>query len=378
MTACGSTSPTPQQMAPSSVAGIAIQPIQISTAVPATSSELSNADLNAVPPQNVLQEVSYSGGFGGGNSCPAHNYQNPTFLDTGSDGPFELLQDINIPVCGLSLNEQVRIKIVLPDNSTKEITQAADQTYGQNVGEVDFIYTGNLGDPTGIYHFYFSGDNWTLEKDVPISDIQFPRLYYDREHNQLLFVKFRPSEAVRLYVYSSPLPLEYSLLGWKDLQVNEGGLLSIDLNLQVATYTELGFVAIGQQSGEVPFWYKGTNYGKIGGSIIKSSSSSSAPTMTGVGCPGLLPPRLQIGKYAFVSTNPPLSNRLRSGPSTSENVNDMLTPGTVMQVLDGPKCSDGLTFWHVKGVQRIFDGWTAEGDGSSYWLLPCDTPDLCH
>lgn len=80
-------------------------------------------------------------------------------------------------------------------------------------------------------------------------------------------------------------------------------------------------------------------------------------------------PRLQVnGQAKLVDVSP---NRVRSAPQKGDNIISQLAPGSVVKVLEGPVCSDGLVFWKVEsdtipgGV-----GWTAEGDGTEYWLEP--------
>lgn len=52
----------------------------------------------------------------------------------------------------------------------------------------------------------------------------------------------------------------------------------------------------------------------------------------------------------------------------------LLYPGSVVKVLEGPVCADGVVFWKVEsdlipgGV-----GWTAEGDSTEYYLVPYQT-----
>jgi dipeptidyl aminopeptidase/acylaminoacyl peptidase len=81
--------------------------------------------------------------------------------------------------------------------------------------------------------------------------------------------------------------------------------------------------------------------------------------------------RLQAGASARVSQDTLTPNRVRSGPSTADKVTVLLHPGSVLKLLEGPVCADGLVFWKVEnelipgGV-----GWTAEGDGQEHWLEP--------
>lgn len=79
--------------------------------------------------------------------------------------------------------------------------------------------------------------------------------------------------------------------------------------------------------------------------------------------------RLKIGDQAMVSRDSSLPNRVRSEPSTDEPVLVLLYVDSVIKLIDGPICANGLVFWKVEselipgGV-----GWTAEGDGAEYYL----------
>ena len=89
-------------------------------------------------------------------------------------------------------------------------------------------------------------------------------------------------------------------------------------------------------------------------------------------CPGSPPPRLEISGYAYVSNDPPLSNRVRSQPGISYPVVGQIKPGGEMEILDGPTCVDNWTWWKVRELSTNLTGWTVEGDGSQYWLIPTD------
>jgi Tol biopolymer transport system component len=81
--------------------------------------------------------------------------------------------------------------------------------------------------------------------------------------------------------------------------------------------------------------------------------------------------RLKVGDQTRVSQETNTPNRVREGPSTADAIIGVLDPGTVMKVIEGPVCADGLIFWKVehKSIPGS-TGWTAEGDGTEYWLEP--------
>lgn len=111
-----------------------------------------------------------------------------------------------------------------------------------------------------------------------------------------------------------------------------------------------------------------------------SQGFSNTPTAVSTAtsqCAGARPSRLTVGKYAAVSTDPPLANRLRSGPGKSYPIVGKIQPGEVMQVLDGPRCADGWAWWKVRELDTGLIGWTAEGDLDAYWLVPCEDAATC-
>jgi WD40 repeat protein len=80
---------------------------------------------------------------------------------------------------------------------------------------------------------------------------------------------------------------------------------------------------------------------------------------------------LAVGKYAIVAPGGP-PNRVRSAPQVNDNtILGALYSGTFGKIVDGPVCADGLVFWKIESTTiPSGSGWTAEGDGTEYWLEP--------
>ena len=85
-------------------------------------------------------------------------------------------------------------------------------------------------------------------------------------------------------------------------------------------------------------------------------------------CPGFLPSRLVIGQRGRVTPGDP--NRMREAPNTSSQIIGQIPGEGVFTVLEGPICdhTNGIAWWNVDYQGLI--GWTAEGQGASYWIEP--------
>ena len=112
-------------------------------------------------------------------------------------------------------------------------------------------------------------------------------------------------------------------------------------------------------------------------SSLSNPDTNSAKILPIDQCPGTLPSRLRVGEYAYVSLNPPLANRVRRGAGKDYEIIGEIQPGKVIEILDGPKCSNNWTWWNVRDITTDIIGWTAEGDSEGYWLIPCKTKNDC-
>lgn len=99
------------------------------------------------------------------------------------------------------------------------------------------------------------------------------------------------------------------------------------------------------------------------------ATATTAPTLSPE-CAAGLPPRLVIGQVARVLGTTP--NRLRDAPSISGQQIGLIEGGVIFDVLEGPVCADGITWWRVR--RGTFVGWTAESDGTSYFVEPLLPP----
>jgi hypothetical protein len=80
--------------------------------------------------------------------------------------------------------------------------------------------------------------------------------------------------------------------------------------------------------------------------------------------------RLHIGDKAEVSADPPVANNVRSEPSLSATLLGQIQPGEDVTIIDGPGCSGNWVWWKVRSLITNLEGWTAEGDNTTYWLIP--------
>jgi hypothetical protein len=77
--------------------------------------------------------------------------------------------------------------------------------------------------------------------------------------------------------------------------------------------------------------------------------------------------RLKVWDYAIVAEGVP--NRVRLRPGLDDPVITQIYPDTIVRIIEGPTCMDGLIFWRVENAGIPGGaGWTAEGDWTEYWL----------
>jgi hypothetical protein len=109
--------------------------------------------------------------------------------------------------------------------------------------------------------------------------------------------------------------------------------------------------------------------------VTVQPSPFSGYTSTGIAnvpwdaCPGSYQSHLRVGDKAMVSLNPPLPNNVRDQAGASGKFLFAIQPGETVDIVEGPGCTSGWVWWLIK-TKDGRSGWTAEGDGKDYWLVP--------
>jgi hypothetical protein len=88
-------------------------------------------------------------------------------------------------------------------------------------------------------------------------------------------------------------------------------------------------------------------------------------------CTSSFPSQLQPGTYGYISLVPPLPNRVRASAGKANAYLGQIQPGVGVQIIDGPLCVDGFSWWLVETVESDLRGWTVAGSKSDQWVLPC-------
>jgi uncharacterized protein YraI len=111
----------------------------------------------------------------------------------------------------------------------------------------------------------------------------------------------------------------------------------------------------------------GSNTDGLSGSYSAAAPSNNpGVVLPGTTCPGAPITRLAVGGTGRVT--PGEANNFRAEPSRSSALIGKIPPGESFTILQGPSCSDNITYWQVNYNGTV--GWTGEGTGNEYWLEP--------
>ena len=106
--------------------------------------------------------------------------------------------------------------------------------------------------------------------------------------------------------------------------------------------------------------------------VLSGRTTSAAPAGSPArNCSKRFSSPLKAEIYAYISLTPPLPNRVRSVAGLSSSYLGQLEPGSGLQVINGPVCADGYSWWLVESLHGGLRGWTVEGKNSEQWVVPC-------
>lgn len=332
----------------------------------AAKAKFSMSSANQLAPEDIFEEVNYLAGGGPGHAvatyliCNNNPYSKP---DIEQPSPsYELMEEINLSSCGWQNQENVMITTTYPNGTLDQHTLIASQAMGDlKIYGIVFNFQPTLKDPTGMYTITLTGSKEQLKISFNVKELSSAHVYIEKDSSLFLY-KFLPNEKVRLFAYGisafsgdKPNENRARLIGWQTYQTDSSGRLFIEMP------EDHYYVVVGETSGEfhaMPTYFD-TRYSQSGIDKIKNS------------CPGAPPIRLELNKKARVTITTGSSLRVRQSPGIQGKEINKLKEGSVIDILEGPTCTDHLNWWKLKSKDGII-GWSAEGDLKVYNLEPWD------
>jgi hypothetical protein len=324
-----------------------------------------NSNQNAYD-DGTIGEIEYFGGAG--PSSPLDEYLLP-------NGVYEPLDDLWLEICADSPDqlqyEYSKSSGEIVFSGTEPLIEYDQFTFtscasrhgayipipeylSTHLGEYNLSFVSKNNINLFIQHHnsieYF-GTNSSFSFAVEIPDE--PRLYFRDNDHKLYLINFYPNEFVNIYCRDKKVISNV-------FRTNDVGRLVVD-NFSCSISRTL---VQGVQTGLV--------------SERHLSTSIVAYRKTWEPFPGSCPQsRLDEGDITQVSNTPPVCSNIRKQPYKTGEKIECVDPGTILQVLDGPKCNDGLIWWNVKTkyTEDTIIGWAAEGDNQNFWLLPGVLPN---
>lgn len=330
----------------------------IATNVKQADAEFNLSTINKLPPDYILNEISYYVG-GGWSVCSGELLEDLT-IDAGQID-VELMELTFVHACGWKEKETVVITIYYPDGRIVSQKTQSEEDIINYYASAKLKF--GIEDPAGVYKIVFDGDSsGTIDTTINVHKPTKARLFRVDETNLLLY-GFQPLESVILYYYQTQ-----KFAGWQTYTVNQYGQLSIE----VPAYTGyrhacMGlvddfFVAVGEKSGETRL-LQDTCVGALN-RVMEDSIIWSC---------GNLKTRLSISPESEkrVAYTDGSNMRIRKKPGFNEEIVDSVPEGTKITITEGPVCVDNVTWWKISGGPKSNEeGWMAEHNNKVYWLEP--------
>lgn len=302
---------------------------------------------NRILPANILQEVAFFGTGGEPTHCIDIRPGNLK-AEKLTVSKAELYKEIEIVSCGWKRNDQITVTITDPSGAIRR-GQGKAQIWG--IGDSGFVAVEMYVDMVGTYKFSFQGPSGKFDWSVSVTRPKGAR-FHSLAPDKLVFYGLRPNENIKLFAYAGDFNAQKLVFkGHLSFQANAQG----DLIVQASS--DYYYFAIGDLSGNLD----DGNGSRLTRLIVTSLSENV--------CPNAVKSRVSVGMQARTTIIDGTITRVRSGPSTSNKVTMNLKEGVRFEIIDGPRCSDGFTWWQIR-IPNKGTGWVAEGSKSRYYIEP--------
>jgi hypothetical protein len=329
------------------------------------------ASANTVLPDEILQEVTYYPGGGGGpdDLFYCHNEKEPTLVLGLNEATDLEISKAYLPfifvTCGWQENEQVTITIINPEGQSFQQTSspapdppayASGPLKGYWVGQPAFpmeILQGKAGDSSdlfrlhgivrvmpGTYQLQFEGQSGSVRTSVQVIRTDQARAEISSQGGIILF-GLAPNERVQIIYYP-----EQGEPAWNEYQTVSNGQLWIK-ELPPGLYSFFGEI-----SGYIG------NAGGFGPATLKCGNA--LPTRTG---PGDFPRLAAFLKETGLPLyREPDLNSLLMAVFSYESPR-----GPYVFTISQPICVENSTWWKVRTMDNQV-GWVMESDEQSYYF----------
>lgn len=312
--------------------------------------EFKKANLNKVPPKDILQQVSFFGG-GGGIICPQGLTPNKPEIASAPDDEV-LMNQSTLIACEWTKGEVLKGTVIYPNGFV--FTKRVDLLINEGLYYGVLNFTPGLTDPVGNYTFILEGKSGMVKDIVNFKKPVGPHLFVV-DSKTIMFYGFSAQEKVRLVNYAFGTG---DFIGWQEYTMDDMG----QLLLKSAAPFDGYFWATGKSGdAQLP-----REHPLDGGSLYPNYEV----TIKNIIC-GDLPSRINGERRGFIAFTKDGGNlRFHSIPGLAAPVTAKIPEGVEFFVEGGPKCANGLTWWKISVSDPNAVGWVAESYNGEYLLEP--------
>ncbi len=312
--------------------------------------EFKKANLNKIPPKDILQQVSFFGGGGGIICTPGSTPNKPEIASAPNDEV--LMNQSTLIACEWKKGEVLKGTIIYPNGFV--VTKRVDLLINEGLYYGVLNFAPGLNDPVGNYTFILEGKSGMVKDIVNFKKPVGPHLFVV-DLKTIMFYGFSAQEKVRLVDYA---PGTGDFIGWQEYTMDGAG----QLLLVSTTPFEGYFWAVGK-SGEAQLPREHPLYG---GSLYPNYEV----TIKNIICDDL-PSRINGNRHGHIAFTKDGGNlRFHSEPGLTTPVVAKIPEGTDFLVDGGPRCANGLTWWKISTSNPNATGWVAESYKGEYLLEP--------